>query len=165
MAPWLPSGHGLKPINPGSSAISCACGRGHTLVGILQAWVWLLDACKSLVACFAIACDRPRPTQGLPGPSGPEPRKSPKRVRKEYPGVGSQKCPKRVSKESEKSPKRVRKSDFRLFPDSFETPGRTLWALLGPCPGTLSGLLSDSSGVPGTKGLGDPVWGEADRKP
>ena len=31
------------------------------------------------------------PTQGHPGPSGPEPRKSPKRVRKEYPGAGPQK--------------------------------------------------------------------------
>ena len=81
-------------------------------------------------------CDRPRPTQGLPSPSGPEPRKSPKRVRK----------------------------DFRLFSDSFETPGRTLWALLGPCPGVLfPDSFSNSSGVPGPKGPGDPVWGGVDR--
>ena len=38
-----------------------------------------------------------------------------------------------VSKESE----RVRKSGFRLFSDSFETPGRILSVLLGPCPGVL----------------------------
>ena len=30
--------------------------------------------------------------------------------------------------------------------------------------GTHSGLFSDSSGVPGPKGPGDPVWGGADRK-
>ena len=30
--------------------------------------------------------------------------------------------------------------------------------------GTLSGLFSDSSGVLGMKGPGDPVWGRADRK-
>ena len=40
---------------------------------------------------FFCSCDWPRPTQGLPGPSGPEPRKSPKRVRKEYAGPGPQK--------------------------------------------------------------------------
>ena len=50
-------------------------------------------------------CDRPRPTQGLPGPSGPEPRKSPKRVRKEYPGAGPQKGPKSAPRSLE----RVRK--------------------------------------------------------
>ena len=38
-----------------------------------------------------------------------------------------------VSKESEKS----LKSGFGLYSDSFETPGRTLWALLGPCPRVL----------------------------
>ena len=49
--------------------------------------------------------------------------------------------------------------------DSFETPGRTLWALLGPCPRALfSGLFSCSSRVPGPKGPGDPEWGGADRK-
>ena len=38
---------------------------------------------------------------------------------------------------SQKTPKRVRKSGFRLFSDSFETPGCTLSALLGPSPGVL----------------------------
>ena len=33
-------------------------------------------------------CDQPRPTQGLSGPSTPEPRKSPKRVRRESPEDG-----------------------------------------------------------------------------
>ena len=68
---------------------------------------------------------------------------------------------KECAPESQKSPKRVRKSGFRLFSDSFETPGRTLWALLGPFAGV---LFPDSSGVPGPKGPGDPVWGGADRK-
>ena len=62
-----------------------------------------------------------------------------------------------VSKESEKSPQ----VSFRLFLDSFETPGRTLSGLLGSCPGV---LCSDSSGVLGPKGPGDPVWGGADCK-
>ena len=47
--------------------------------------------------------DRPRSAQGLPTPSGPEPRKSPKRVL----------------------------SGFGLCSDSFETPGRTLSGLWG----------------------------------
>ena len=47
-----------------------------------------------------------RPTQDLPSPSGPAPRKSPKRVRKEYPGPGPQKSPKESAPESQKSPKR-----------------------------------------------------------
>ena len=47
-----------------------------------------------------------------------------------------------------------------------ETLGRTLWALLGPCPGvTLSGLFSDSSGVPARRARETPVWGRADRNP
>ena len=81
-------------------------------------------------------CDRPRPTQGLAGPSGPEPRKSPKRVQKEYPGAGSPKVPKECAPESQKSPKES-ESQVLDFSDSFETPGRTLSALLGPCPGVL----------------------------
>ena len=72
-----------------------------------------------------------------PGPFGPgtpeESEKSPERV----PWRRGPKVPKECAPESQKSPKRVRKSGFRLFLDSFETPGRTLWALLGPCPGVL----------------------------
>ena len=88
------------------------------------------------------------PPQGLPGPSGPEPRKSPKRVRKESGkstlGEGP-KVPKECAPEFQKSPKRVRRSGIRLFSDSFET----LSALFGPCPGgvlfrTLFGLLKGS---------------------
>ena len=101
---------------------------------------------------FAIG---PAPHRDSPGPSGPEPRKSPKRVRKEYPGQGP-KVPKECAPESQKSPKRVRKSGFRLFSDSFETPGRTLSTLLGPWPGV---LFSDSSAVPGPKGRGVPCVG------
>ena len=63
-----------------------------------------------------------------------------------------------VSKESEKSPK-VR---LRLFSDFFETLGAHSFGTFGALPrGTLSGLFSDSSGVPGPKGPGDPVWGGA----
>ena len=107
------------------------------------------------------ACDRPRPTQGLPGPSGPEPRKSPKRVRKEYPGKGHQKCPKSAPRSLVERVRKSLKPDFRTLFGLFWTPGRTLWELLGPCPGV---LFPDSSGVPGPKGQGDPVWGGADRK-
>ena len=62
-----------------------------------------------------------------------ESEKSPERV----PLGSAPKVPKECAPESRKSPKRVRKSDFRLFSGSFETPGRTLWALLGPCSGVL----------------------------
>ena len=86
--------------------------------------------------------------------------RNPGRVRKEsverVPGAGPQKC----RKSAPRSLKRVRKSGFTLFSDSFETPGRTLSALLGPCTGV---LFSNSSGIPGPKGPGDPVWGGADR--
>ena len=82
------------------------------------------------------------PAQGLPGPSGPEPRKSPKRVPKESPGAGPQ-GPRRVrpgvSKESEKSPK------VRVL-DSFRTLLRLRGALFadrgGPPRATLSGLFN-----------------------
>ena len=103
------------------------------------------------------------PHTGSPGPFGPgtpeESEKSPERV----PRGRAPKVPKECAPESQKSPKRVRKSGFRLFSDSFETPGRTLSTLLGPCPGVLfPDSYSDSSGVPGPKGPGDPVWGGAD---
>ena len=67
--------------------------------------------------------------------------RNPGRVRKESGGKNtpgqSPKCAERVAPESQKRPKRVRTSGFRLFSDSFETPGRTLAALLGPCSGVL----------------------------
>ena len=109
-------------------------------------------------------CDPPRPTQGgSPEPFGPgtpeESEKSPERVQGPKSAQGVRPG---VSKESEKSLQPDFRTLFGLF--SFETPGRTLWALLVPCPrGTLSGLFSDSSGVLGPKGPGDPVWGGADR--
>ena len=85
------------------------------------------------------------PHTGSPGPFGPgtpeESEKSPERA----PRGRAPKVPKECAPESRKSPQRVRKSDFRLFSDSFETPGRTLWALLGRCAGysfrTLFGLF------------------------
>ena len=81
------------------------------------------------------------PTQGLPGPRTPE---ESKRVRKEYPGAGPQKS----RKSAPRSLKRVRKSGFRLFSDSFETPGRILSDFWGPAPGysfrTLFGLFRGS---------------------
>ena len=73
-------------------------------------------------------------------PLGRDPQ-SPRRVR---PGV---------AKESEKSPKPDFRTLFGLFCDSGAHPS-----------GTLSGLFSDSSGVPGPKGPGDPVPGGADPK-
>ena len=95
--------------------------------------------------CFFTAkiCDRPPPpTQDLLGPSGPEPRESPQRVRTEYPGRRAPKVPEECAPESQKSPKRVRKSGFRLLLDSFETRGRTLSALLGRQRGEI--LFPDS---------------------
>ena len=53
--------------------------------------------------------------RGLPGPSGPEPQKSPKRVRK---GVRPRGGPRGCATESEKSPKKVRSCVFGLFSDS-----------------------------------------------
>ena len=90
-------------------------------------------------------CNWPRPPQDLRGLSGPgtpeESKKSPERV----PWGRAPKVPKECTPESQKSPKRAQKSGFRLFSDSFETPGRTLSGLLGRCPGysfrTLFGLF------------------------
>ena len=60
--------------------------------------------------------------RALPGPSGPEPQKSPKRVRKGVrkgvPPRGGPRVPKECATESEKSPKRVRSCVFGLFSDS-----------------------------------------------
>ena len=81
-------------------------------------------------------CDRPRPTQGLSGPLGPEPRKSPKRVRKSTPGQGpksAQRVRPGVSKDSEKS----LKSDFRTLFGLFRDSGAHSLGTLGPCPGVL----------------------------
>ena len=67
--------------------------------------------------------------------------------------------------ESQKSPKRVQKSGFRLFLDSFGTPGalfQDFWAL---SRGTLSGLFSDSSGVLGRQGPGRPCVGRGQLQP
>ena len=63
-----------------------------------------------------------------------------------------------VSKESERS----QKSGFRLFRSLLRLRGalfRDSGVLL---VGGLLGLSSDSSGVPGPKGPGDPVQGGAD---
>ena len=93
---------------------------------------------------------------------------NPGRVRKESgkstPGQGpksAQRVRPGVSKESEKS----LKSDFRTLFGLFRDSGAHSLGTFGTLPrGTLSGLFSDSSGVPGPKGPGDPVWGGADRK-
>ena len=63
---------------------------------------------------------------------GPAPHRVSRALRARNPG--------KFRKESGKGPKSAPRSlerDFRLFSDSFETPGRTLWALLGPCPRAL----------------------------
>ena len=91
-----------------------------------------------------------------PHTGAPEPQKCPERV----PRGRAPKVPKECAPESQKSPKRVQKSDFRLFSVSFETSGRTLWALSGPCPGV---LFPDSFqtllGFRAPQGPGAPVWG------
>ena len=91
--------------------------------------------------------------------------RNPGRVRKESgkstPGQGpksAQRVRPGVSKESEKS----LKSDFRTLFGLFRDSGAHSLGTFGALPrGTLSGLFSDSSGVPGPKGPGDPVWGGA----
>ena len=77
------------------------------------------------------------PHTGSPGPFGPEPRKSPKRVRKEYPGAGPQKCP----KSAPWSLKRVRKKSESQILDSFRTLLRHSLGTFGALP---QGTLPDS---------------------
>ena len=88
-----------------------------------------------------------------------EPRKSPKRVPKEYPGTGPQKSERvrpGVPKESEKSLKPDFWTLFGLFWDSGAHSFGTFGAL---SRGTLSGLFPDSSGVLGPEGPGRPCVG------
>ena len=83
--------------------------------------VTTLELRPCLSARIAIAPHR------VEGPGTPE------ESGKSTPGQGPESAERvrpRVSKESEKSPK-------VMFSDSFETPGRTLSALSGPCPGVL----------------------------
>ena len=97
------------------------------------------------------------PRTGSPGPSGPEPRKSPKRVPKEPPGRDPQ-SPERVRPESQKSPKRVKNQTFGLFRTHLRLRGALFWDFGVSRPGGLfRDPFSDSSGVPGPKGPGDPV--------
>ena len=80
--------------------------------------------------------------RGLPGPSGLEPQKSPKRVHKGVPGPPapeSPKVPKECAPESEKSLKRVRSCVFGLFSDS----GAHSLGTVG-LPGASRDTLSDS---------------------
>ena len=106
-------------------------------------------------------CDRPRPPQGL---LGPEPWKSPKRVRKEYLFAGRQKPRKSAPWSLERVRKESKSPLFRLFSDSFETPGRTLSGLLGSCPGVL--FPNSFRTLPGFRARrpGRPCVGRADRK-
>ena len=84
---------------------------------------------------------------------GPAPHRVSRTLRARNPG--------RVRKESGKSTRGRTQSKARLS-DSFRTLLRLRGALFrhfwDPAPGALSGLFSDSSGVPGPKGPGDPVW-------
>ena len=106
--------------------------------GVITNWMGFCNNVLWFGGC--LSCNRPRPTQGLRGPSGPrtpeeseksaervprgrapkvpkecapESQKSPKRakrVRKEYPGAGPQKS----RKSAPRSPKRVRKESKNL---------------------------------------------------
>ena len=70
--------------------------------------------------------------RGLLGPSGPEPQKSPKRVREGCPAPGGPQI--ESPKSAPQSPKRVQKESEAVFLDSFRTAGRTFWGLdLGLC--------------------------------
>ena len=89
--------------------------------------------------------------------------RNPRRVRKESgkstPGQGpksAQRVRPGVSKESEKS----LKSDFQTLFGLFRDSGAHSLGTFGALPrGTLSGLFSDSSGVPGPKGPGSTLCG------
>ena len=74
--------------------------------------------------------------RGLPGPSGPEPQKSPKRVRKGVPGPEPQ------------SPQRVCPG---VCKDSKKSPKLRFWTLFG-----LRGALFGNLGLPGARGPGTP---------
>ena len=115
----------------------------------------------SLAACQLLGCGGPLTISAAMANSwaeefhgwgiGPAPHRvsralrarNPGRVRKEYPGAGPQRCP-RVRPGVSKKPEKSLKESKTWLSDSFETPGRTLWALLGPCPGV---LFSDSSQI------------------
>ena len=108
--------------------------------------------------CLRVALRNPPAWhRGLPGPSGPEPQKSPKRVHKGVPGPPapeSPKVPKECAPESEKNVKKVRSCVFGLFSDSGAYSLGTV-GLPGPeAPGHPFGLVSDSFGVAGPKGPG-----------
>ena len=83
--------------------------------------------------------------RGLPGPSRPEPRKRPKRVRKGVPCRGAP----RVRHGARTSPKTQLRTLLGLFSDSVADSLGTL-GLAGA--GHPLGLFSDSFGVPGPKG-------------
>ena len=99
------------------------------------------------------------PWHRLPGPSGPEPRKSPKRVPKSVPGhpvPGCPKVPQECALESEKSPE----LRFRLFSDSGahsfgalrppepEAPGLSFGLFQGSGPERAGRALCQAKGFP-----------------
>ena len=100
--------------------------------------------------------------RGLPGPWGPEPQKSPKRVREGVPGPPAPASP-RMPKERPGLPKESKKATS----DFFWTPGRTLWAFWGS-PGpeapdtfsdsfrTLLGFRARRAREPSVPGRGSP---------
>ena len=91
--------------------------------------------------------------RGLLGPSGPEPQKSPKRVRKGVPPRGAPESP----KSPPRSPKRVQKQSEAALLDSFRTPWGTLWGLRGsPGQDTLRTLFWLFPGS-GPEGPGRPL--------
>ena len=101
--------------------------------------------------------------RGLPGPSGPEPQKSPKRVRKGVPGPpapGSPRVPKECAPESEKSPKTQLRTLFRLFSDSgahsLGTLGLRPRDTLPDCFRTLLGFRARRAREPSVPGGGVP---------
>ena len=93
------------------------------------------------------ACNRPRPTQGLPGPSA----RNPRRVRKKSGKRRTPKVLKECALESQKSPK-------SSLSDSFWTlsPGRTLSGLWGPALGYSFRTLLGGIWGSGPEGSGRP---------
>ena len=116
-------------VNQRISLRNCSLEYGEVCCGYLQ----------SMLLCWQQCCDRPRPPhRGLAGPSGPEPRKSPKRV----PQGRAPKVPKECAPESQKSPKKSPKVQVL---DSFRTLSRLRGALFGHFWGPFPGVLFPDS--------------------
>ena len=122
--------------------------RFHTVKSLLKkASTEPQKFCRAWVATPSARC------RSLPGPLGPESRKSLRRVSLGLPAPGSKKCP-----------KQSRNSLQSLKIDCFETPEtvlRLFRTLFGPQGRKVQGDSFDSFGIPGPESPGDSCKGRA----